>query len=76
MNVTMNSTEPRGVGAPLWTPWGIQRRPDRDAQMLAIRALVNRVAELHNRNEIKLADQQADLHDAQADRLVNRRNNS
>ncbi|MEP9396062.1 hypothetical protein [Mesorhizobium sp. KR2-14] len=37
-------------GATLWTPWGLQRRSERDAQKLAIRKLVERLARLDKRN--------------------------
>jgi len=39
--------KPRGASAPLWTPWGIQRRTERDAQKIAIHRLVRQVEETH-----------------------------
>jgi hypothetical protein len=39
--------KPRGASAPLWTPWGIQRRSERDAQKIAIHRLVREVEETH-----------------------------
>lgn len=41
-------------GATLWTPWGLQGRAERTAQMLAIRKLVKRVAVLDRRNALRL----------------------
>jgi hypothetical protein len=41
-------------GATLWTPWGLQGRAERNAQMLAIRKLVKRVAVLDRRNALRL----------------------
>jgi hypothetical protein len=46
-NIEIN--EPRGASAPLWTPWGIQRRSERDAQKLAIHRLLRLVEETHFR---------------------------
>lgn len=44
-NIEIN--EPRGARAPLWTPWGIQRRSERDAQKIAIHRLLRQVEETH-----------------------------
>ena len=44
---TNNNNKPRGASAPLWTPWGIQRRSERDAQKIAIHRLVRQVEEIH-----------------------------
>jgi hypothetical protein len=45
--VTENiETKPRGASAPLWTPWGIQRRSERDAQKIAIHRLIRQVEEI------------------------------
>ncbi|WP_353645660.1 hypothetical protein [Mesorhizobium sp. WSM2239] len=40
--------KPRGASAPLWTPWGIQRRSERDAQKIAIHRLIRQVEEIHS----------------------------
>lgn len=44
-NIEIN--KPRGASAPLWTPWGIQRRSERDAQKTAIHRLLRQVEETH-----------------------------
>ena len=46
-NNNNNNNKPRGASAPLWTPWGIQRRSERDAQKIAIHRLVRQVEEIH-----------------------------
>jgi hypothetical protein len=43
----MEINKPRGASAPLWTPWGIQRRSERDAQKIAINRLLRQVEETH-----------------------------
>lgn len=41
-------------GATLWTPWGLQGRTERNAQKLATRKLVKRVAVLDKRNALRV----------------------
>ncbi len=41
------------AGAALWTPWGLQHRPERTAQKLAIQRLIKRLAVLDKRNKLK-----------------------
>jgi hypothetical protein len=43
----LETNKPRGASAPLWTPWGIQRRCERDAQKIAINRLLRQVEEIH-----------------------------
>ncbi|WP_346819036.1 hypothetical protein [Mesorhizobium sp. CCNWLW179-1] len=43
------------AGAALWTPWGIQHRPERNAQKLAIQRLIKRLAALNRRGKLKPA---------------------
>jgi hypothetical protein len=47
MTGNLETDKPRGVSAPLWTPWGIQRRSERDAQKVAISRLLRQVEEIH-----------------------------
>jgi len=39
------------AGATLWTPWGPQRRSERNAQQAAIRKLLKRLAALDKRGK-------------------------
>ena len=47
MTVNLEINKPRGASAPLWTPWGIQRRSERDAQKIALHRLLRQVEEIH-----------------------------
>lgn len=47
MNGSVETNKPRGASAPLWTPWGIERRSERDAQKIAIHRLLKQVEETH-----------------------------
>ncbi|WP_019173546.1 hypothetical protein [Pseudaminobacter salicylatoxidans] len=38
---------PNTVGATLWTPWGPQRRSERNAQQLAVRKLLKQIAAMN-----------------------------
>ncbi len=56
-----NNNKPRGASAPLWTPWGIQRRSERDAQKVAIHRLVRQVEEIHFQRPTEDTSAKADL---------------
>ncbi|WP_162931599.1 hypothetical protein [Mesorhizobium sp. DCY119] len=43
------------AGAALWTPWGLQHRPERNAQKLAIQRLIKRLAALDKRRKLRPA---------------------
>lgn len=50
-----NRTKSQGkVGATLWTPWGLQGRSERNAQQLAIRKLLKKLATLDKRKGLQL----------------------
>lgn len=43
--------------AALWTPWGIERPAEREAQKVAIRRLIRKVAELRRRQKVRVLPQ-------------------
>jgi hypothetical protein len=57
MNKRTRERDPSNpAGAALWTPWGLERRPERDAQKLALRKLLKRLAALDRRRKLRPAE--------------------
>jgi hypothetical protein len=60
MTGNLETNKPRGASAPLWTPWGIQRRSERDAQKIAISRLLRQVEEVHFQRPTNGSDAKVD----------------